>query len=553
MPTLLHSLQKHDLGHLQIIADGWDLALSAPDARQARKRLAGHMSGSPARLRELIGDLGPEEQSALAALAGHGGQLTWHNFTQNHGEVRQMGANRRDREQPHLHPVSAAERLWYLGVIGRDFLNSPDGLVEFAYIPEDLLAILPDFLTAAPPSTPLSRPAASTETVYSYPITDQILNHSATLLAALRLGHPEWADRQIDDLTGPRPLDISFLKSLLAAASLLDEQSKPFSEPVRAFLEAPRGEALAQLAAAWLESDTHDDLALIPHMSVEGEQPRQFRTMRQAALSILRTLPPGQWWSLPALIATVKRQRPDFLRPGGDFDSWYIKDLRSDQYLRGLDHWDEVEGEYLNYIVTGPLHWLGFLELAAPHRDSPVQVFRFSPWLDALLSGQTPSLPWKEDQEVRLDSHGLLLVPRLAPRSVRYLLARFCEWGPLKRDYYTYSITPSSLARAVQDGLPVRHLTGLLQRYGAKPLPPNTLKAIQRWEEHRSQITFKHTVVLKVNHPELLEVLLNSPAKRFLGAPLGPTTISMQPGALNKVREILVGMGYLSDLDDDLA
>ena len=43
MPTLLQSLQKHDLGHLQIIAEGWDLALQAPDVRQGRKTLAAAM------------------------------------------------------------------------------------------------------------------------------------------------------------------------------------------------------------------------------------------------------------------------------------------------------------------------------------------------------------------------------------------------------------------------------------------------------------------------------------------------------------------------------
>ena len=59
--------------------------------------------------------------------------------------------------------------------------------------------------------------------------------------------------------------------------------------------------------------------------------------------------------------------------------------------------------------------------------------------------------------------------------------------------------------------------------------------------------------MLRVSRPEILEKLQSSPAKRFLGAPLGPTTITVTPGALTKVREILISLGYLSDLDESLA
>ena len=59
-------------------------------------------------------------------------------------------------------------------------------------------------------------------------------------------------------------------------------------------------------------------------------------------------------------------------------------------------------------------------------------------------------------------------------------------------------------------------------------------------------------MVLKVSRPEILEKLQSSPARRFLGAPLGPTTITVTPGALDKVREILISLGYLSELDSSL-
>ncbi len=243
----------------------------------------------------------------------------------------------------------------------------------------------------------------------------------------------------------------------------------------------------------------------------------------------------------------MRSHQPDFLRPKGDYDSWYLKDTRTDQFLRGIEFWEQVEGAYLTFLITGPLHWLGFVELAAPQIDAPKSVFRFSPWCQDLIKGQPPAYPWQEDETPKMDSQGQILVPPKAPRAARYLIARFCEWRHPKRGMYTYQITPASLARADQQGLKVRHLTGLLQRYSNTPLPPNTVKALQAWEEHGTQFSFQQAVVLQVKNPKILEGLRTSPAKRFLGTPLGPTSITVEPGALQKVREILISLGYLAE------
>lgn len=552
MPTLLHSLQKHDLGHLHIIADGWDLDLQAPDVRQGRKDLVEAILANRARVSELVEDLTAEEQEALADLLGQDGQTAWHLFTQQYGQIREMGPGRRDREQPHHNPISTTERLWYLGLIARDFLDSPAGPVEFAYIPDDLSPLLPAFLRTVPQKTLLSRPATPVERAYPFPVNDHILDHAATLLAALRITDGKFDPALLEVHRQEWPLPPETLAELLLSAGILDDQNVPVSDPTREFLEAPRAEALAQLAATWLYSQEFDDLLLIPHLEADNEFPHNPLEMRQSALDVLRSLPADQWWRLPALISAVRTQQPNFLRPKGDYDTWYLKDVRSNQYLRGIEYWDQVEGEYLRFLVTGPLHWLGMIELAASQPDGQRDAFHFSAWFPQLIAGQPPAFPWREDQSPTLDSQGQILVPRLAPRAARYLIARFCEWGPIKRAQYSYSLTPSSLSRAEAQGLKLKHLLGVLQRYSSSPLPPNTLQALKRWQEHGAQISFQQSVVLKVSRPEILEKLQSSPARRFLGAPLGPTTITVTPGALDKVREILISLGYLSELDSSL-
>ena len=48
----------------------------------------------------------------------------------------------------------------------------------------------------------------------------------------------------------------------------------------------------------------------------------------------------------------------------------------SGEYLRGFEHWDEVDGRLIRYIITGPLHWLGVLDLARPEAEQEVTAFR---------------------------------------------------------------------------------------------------------------------------------------------------------------------------------
>jgi hypothetical protein len=548
MPNLLQSLQNYDLGHLHIIAELWGISLSAPDARQGRKNLAKEMLASHELAAEIVESLPAEAQQALSELLSYGGQIPWHLFSQHYGQIREMGPGKRDREQPYLTPTSTAERLWYLGVFARAFFDTPDGPREYAYIPEDLVPHLPEFLKSALPATPLSRPAAPAERAHPIPVNDQIIDHATSLLAARRMG----LDTEVIEAYASKwPMSVEVLSSLLSSSGLLDESGIPVADPARIFLEKPRPEALLHLVSAWLDSDQHDDLRLIPHLEVEGEWKHHPSLARRSALSLLETLSTGTWWSLPAFISTVKAQRPDFLRPSGDYTSWYLKDRQTDQYLRGFEHWEQVEGAYLQYLITGPMHWLGLIELASPSQDSPPSVFRFSPWYAYLINKQPPPIP-EIEETLSLNSQGYILIPRHVSCAVRYLVARFCEWLPLKRELYHYRLTPRSLQAAEEQGLKVRHLLTILERHSKSPLPPNVPKSLERWQEHGTQITFQQSVILRVNHPEVLKALLDSPAKRFLGIPLGPTAITVNSGALQKVMDILMQLGYLSQPSDDL-
>jgi hypothetical protein len=205
MPDLLHLLQGHDLGHVRIAAELWGIQLGAKDVDAAIREFAA--GTHEARLAaEVIEALSPQARSGLTALEHAGGRIPWAGFSRRFGEIREMGAARRDREKPHLHPVSPAEELFYRALLGQAFFESGDAAQEYAYVPDDLLPMIrgnpqPN-ATAAEGA--LGRPATAPEYAHVVPATDQLLDDMTTLLAAKRIGEARVGDpRAGPGLRGP--------------------------------------------------------------------------------------------------------------------------------------------------------------------------------------------------------------------------------------------------------------------------------------------------------------------------------------------------------------
>ncbi len=541
MPTLLAGFQTCDLALLRAIAETTHIPLTGPDVAAAREELAASLL-QPALLDELAASLPRKVAAALAELQAGGGRMPWPQFSKRHGEVRVVGPARLAREKPYLKPFSTAETLFYRGLLARAFFDSPDGPQEFAYIPADLLPLLP--APGAHPEKPLGRPAAHHECVHITTAGSHILDDATTLLAALRGGptHPgNPADLGL-------ACDARFLHALLAAHGLLAPAGQADPEAVRRLLETGRAASLAALAQTWLHTSAIDELRLLPSLQPEGEWRNDPLRTRQQILHFLDTLPAGAWWSLPAFIAAIKETAPDFQRPDGDYDGWYLRETATGEFIRGFGGWEKIEGALIHWLVTGPLYWLGFIDLAATGADALPGAFRTSKWAATLREGRAPSDFPPEQAQVHIRSTGQISVPRLAPRSVRYLLSRFCEWDAPVADEYRYHATPASLSAAASQGLTVDHLINLLARYSAG-IPPNVTLALKNWQKQGQAARITTAPILRLPSAEALAELRASKAARFLGDVLGPAAITLKPGTEARVLAALVELGYLGEVE----
>jgi hypothetical protein len=554
MIDLAKTLQRYDLGYLRIIAELWGVELHLPDEEEsAQKRATQQLVQAliqPGLAHEIVEALPLDARLAIDDLVQNGGILPWSLFTRRYGAVREMGAARRDRELPHRNAVSSAEILWYRAIIGRAFQDTPSGLQEFAYIPTDLIPVIP--LSGHAPASPPGRKAIPKEHSSFIPVRDTVLDQACTLLAALRMGLTFDSKEFLDGAWiayNPNSPDPPTLQSLLAAANIVDPQTGiPHAENTRHFLEAPRGQALALLVQAWLSSRSFNELRLLPGLRVEGNWQNDPLGAREAILQFLSPLHKDTWWSLNAFIEAVKQIHPDFQRPAGDYDSWYLYDVNTQSFLRGFECWDQVDGALLRYLISGPLHWLGILDLASAEPAAPPSAFRLSRWAPRLLRGDpVEGLP-EENETLRISSDARLRAPSRLPRTVRYQVARFSRWEKATEKDYAYRITDASLKRAREQDLSVPHLLSLLRR-NAPTVPPSLAKALERWEVNGSEAKIEQALILRLRTPEMLKELRASRAARFLGDPLGPTVIIVKAGAWEKVIAVLAELGYLAEGD----
>ena len=235
MPDLFASFHFHDIGHLRIVAELWGLELESHERDAAAEELAASMLDLEL-ARETLDVLPADARRALDALLAARGRIPWAEFSRRFGAIREMGAGKRDREQPHRKPISAAETLFYRGILAKAFFDAEKGAQEFAYIPDDLLAIITREVRQEREENAgevFGRAATPVEKAFEIPADDHILDDATTLLAALRVGRTNCQF-------------VQQLPALLHAAKIL-KKNIPQAETVKKFLEAPRFEALSML------------------------------------------------------------------------------------------------------------------------------------------------------------------------------------------------------------------------------------------------------------------------------------------------------------------
>ncbi|MGC8836917.1 MAG: helicase-associated domain-containing protein [Anaerolineae bacterium] len=561
MRSLRECFLSYDLALLEAIAASRGVLLEEKEPLRAAARLA-EILGEEESLRKALARLGPEAWHALQTVLAAGGRVPLPMWERRWGALRPFGPGRLRREEPWRRPANVSERLWYLGLIGRAFDREGGRTVEFIFVPEDLRPVLQKLLgeQPAPPSSapaPLaSAPAEVQEAgtmlleaglayltyLYNWPVR---VGHGGRLYRvhgeALRAYVTERVPGAAEGECFP------FLEALLGEAGLTvrrEGRLRPESRKARAWLESSPERALDLLRGVWLTTRQWNDLWRVPTLRCEetGWQ-NDPRLARQALIDVLQGLSPEAWYAVDDLVQSLFQGNPDFQRPDGNYESWFIRDAETGQYLHGFASWPQVEGALLRYLLTGPLYWLGVVALgdggtAFRLTDSGAR------WLSG-GEGVEEALP----EACRLEGM-VVLVPPSLDRFQRFQLARLADWEP-GGPPYRYRLTPSSVGRALRQGVPRERMEAFLARLLQGPLPEEWSRALKAWEERAREVRLRRAAVLEVEDPQVLDQLLDDPAvRRFLGERLTARHVLLALRNIGPLHKVLQDRGYTVRLEE---
>lgn len=537
MPGLKPTLAKYDLDFLLRIARAWGLQISQRDAESARIDLAARMV-DPGLFHACIESLGEPIRTAWEDLARKGGRLPWAEFSRVYGNIRNFGPARRERENPDLHPASTSESLWYSGLVGRAFLRGASEPVEYVYIPNELL----NFFT--PTGTDIEvrsiRPAVNQTPKHITRSEGVVLDHLTDLLAASRMQRviPEqvFITWRIPHL---------FMQQLLRTIGLVNQSGQPDQETVKTFFSADRDHALFQLYQAWFNSTEINELRMLPGLTFEGSWQNDSFAPRSLLTGLLSSLQTGTWWSISSLIASVKDSQPDFQRPAGDYDSWFIREEDTTNYLRGFESWDRVEGALLYFLLSGPLHWLGVVDLARGSADGKFTAFRLKNQTVGMLTGNPPKTGARENQAIKVKDVSHFSIPNFAPRTLRYQVARFCELERAAQGETWYSLTPDSLNIAANQGLQLTQLLQLLDKEQSSVIPAPLTKLAERWGHKGQEAAFESAALLRFKDEAACLEFLKAAESRFCLEQLNSRTLLISLRQQEAIIKVLNELGIL--------
>ncbi len=229
-------------------------------------------------------------------------------------------------------------------------------------------------------------------------------------------------------------------------------------------MDQTRPEQRVTLWKAWRDSPDWNDLCRTPGLECAkaGNWSNDPVQVRAAVLRILAMLQPGAWYSQSEVIDAFKEAGAGFQRPTGDYDTWYIRRTDTQEFLKGFDQWDAVEGELLRFLLRGPLHWLQAMDLAEPSAGDDYGI-SLSQWGAYWLGEDAPQPHESPRRPLMVEGDFTVVVPHGTPLIDRFRVERFAEWRS-SYPQYVYQIRQQSLQRA-DEGITVPLIVEFLKRH----------------------------------------------------------------------------------------
>jgi len=278
------------------------------------------------------------------------------------------------------------------------------------------------------------------------------------------------------------PQRLLFLHHLCAQTGLIDREEGLW-KPTHAAATWLKEGALARHRSfyhAWLEDPHWNELWMMPGVRCEDTGWHNDPVLaRKGALSYLVQCPVDTWLTTASFVESVHEVDPDFMRPDGDYDSWYISDAQAGHYLTGYSNWERVEGALIRYLLEQPWLWLGLVAIGYPQEEQ-----RNSRFMLTALGAAILGLREVEESPARcivVQANLQVTVPSETSWYDRFLLERFARWVDEQQGVARYVINAGSVRACLQSGVTVKQIYAFLRQATGNRVPAQVASALKSW------------------------------------------------------------------------
>ncbi len=333
-------------------------------------------------------------------------------------------------------------------------------------------------------------------------------------------------------------------------------------------LTMPMAQRVRWVFEAWRDGGAWNELIRMPGQNVgfdhRREAPSLLAKSRGVVLRSIARLANGtigQWQPTVALVSQIKKNEYQFLFErkrgygvGGLFASPYYSannpyGISFSVARDEASGWDMVERAFIIEMLTGPLHWLGIVDLGynagepggesnSPHSYRLTDV---GAWL--LGIGAQPTFIETGGRIVVQPNFTVLAMEPISD-AVLVDLDHFADSRGGDRAV-TYEITRESLYRGQQSGWSAERVTAFLEKHQGASVPANVKRTLDEWESTHRRITFhrrRMVVQFADEDAELQASLLLTPYKPHV---LGERVHLLGSGDMDKIVTVLRDAGWM--------
>ena len=288
---------------------------------------------------------------------------------------------------------------------------------------------------------------------------------------------------------------------------------------------------------------------------------------RQLVLRVLASLPDNEWVDMADLLPLMRQvwprfdygvwQRYLFYNP-----SWFLTSNRDEEPLRPMDQrdWHLAQGRFVDWMITGPLHWLGLADLQL--EGEKLTAVRFSDLAD-LYWDRVEAAPVPVSLEttgettaadVSIEGDTITVLPGTTDGRVHGLLDRIARLETISPERFVYQLDPRAVYEAFEAGVALSEILEGWQQLIATPLPDEIEGRLRAWWSAYGQVRIYQdvTVVEFGDDYALAEMKAVTSLEEVLIAELSPRLVMIPQDAMEKLSAELEAAGYTPKRTDEV-